>query len=149
MASLVFSNPAKERAGSNDRYHLANGLAQSSAELQEPFALLGQNRNARRELAAEDIIFSLQILDLPGQFFLRGAGDDQEQRAVDRVHGRPERKRLGGQEKTSFLHPGRRANRHSQVVNSGASPLIFGAGPKWPQNATRCNRLQQAARQGK
>src|SRR4051812_27072158 len=80
--------PAAERIGMNDRDQLVERPAQFGTEPDQPVSLLRSDRNAPRELAAENLILDLQVGDLAGQLFARGAGDQQQESVVDVPHGR-------------------------------------------------------------
>jgi len=72
-------NPAQERTRRDDGHHLVNGFAQLGSELQQSLAFLRCNRDPRRTLASQHLLFDLQMADLPGQFSLRYAGNHEQQ----------------------------------------------------------------------
>jgi len=88
----------------DDQNQLVNRLAKPGTKPDEAIPLLQSDGSPRRQLAAQDLILDLEILDLPGQLFLRGPGDQEEKFRVDIPHGRSRRKVLISMGMTSFLH---------------------------------------------
>jgi hypothetical protein len=84
--SLLFSNPAKQRARRHDRCQLMKRLAELLGEPDQAMTFLRGDRDSRGQFAAEDLVFDLQVLDLAGQFLLGRSGDDQQQGLIDVLH---------------------------------------------------------------
>jgi hypothetical protein len=77
---LLGSNPLQERVGGHDGRQLAQHLpSQLLRKSYQPVLFFGRDRDAFWQLAAEDFVLDLQVFDLAGQFFLRCAGDYQQE----------------------------------------------------------------------
>lgn len=133
LGSLLFlSDPAQESSWGHDRHQLIKGLTELGAELHQTLPLVLGDRDPGGQLASEDFVLDFQVTDLPRQLFLRGAGDDEHQRAVDREHGR---KGLWLKETTSFLHHTGALDLASDHDSSGNARAVG----KWCFDATACN----------
>lgn len=59
----------------HERRQFADCLPQLCAELGQSVLFLERDRDPLGELAAEDLVLSLEVTDVPGQFLLGRAGD--------------------------------------------------------------------------
>jgi hypothetical protein len=111
FAGLLFRpNPAQQRVGRDDGRQFAQGLTpELLREPDQPRPFLGGYREAFRQPAPQGLVLDLEVFDLAGQFFLRRAGDDQQQGVKYVRHRARMRKRMGIMEMDSFWHCGRRA----------------------------------------
>jgi hypothetical protein len=75
---LLGPDPAEESIGCDDRRQLPQHFAaQLLREPHQASSFLGRDQDAFRQPGAEDLVLDLQVFDLAGQLFLRGAGDHE------------------------------------------------------------------------
>lgn len=117
-AFTVLPNPAPQRGRMHDRNELVDRLAELRSKSHQSVPLPKCDRNSRRQLAPQDLIFHLQVLDLAGQFLLRGPRDQKQKLRVDVPHGRCRRKMLSSMGMTSFLHTGMAADSRKKAATS-------------------------------
>jgi hypothetical protein len=95
----------------DDRDDLVQRPTELGGEPDEPILLLLGDRHSRRQLAPQDFVLNLEVTDLPSEFLLCRAGNDQQQRPVDVPHGVNLRKLKHHKKMASFSHTGSRFGR--------------------------------------
>jgi len=85
--SFVLTNPPKDGAGRDDADQVTQHSAELRGEPHQPLSLGQGDRDPRRQLAPQDFVLDLQVLDLPGELGMRGRGNDHEQGLEELGHG--------------------------------------------------------------
>ena len=102
------------------RDDLVQCTAELGGEADQPVLFLLGDRHPRRQLAPQDLVLNLEVTDLPGEFLLCRAGDNEQQRTVDVPHGSILRKLKHHKEMTSFSHTGSRFGRQIPAATSAS-----------------------------
>jgi hypothetical protein len=85
---LVAAQPTAESAVADDGDQMLERRANPFPILDQSVAFTRSERDSLGQFAAKNPVFFFEVLDMPGEFFIRGAGEKQKQRLKERTHGR-------------------------------------------------------------
>jgi|GEM_PF-5593368 len=84
---LAGGDPASEGPDADDGDQMLKGGAHRFAKFDQPLALCRRDSDPRRQLAPQNLVLSLEILDLADELFLGRAGQQEKERLEGGLHG--------------------------------------------------------------